>query len=319
MIYKNCDNEKKEKVQKNEGTEKFVRKEQYYYTLNEIIKEIPSICKKIEDGLKYEMKLYEDKITKNPLDFAKEINEIRKKIDEINIKIVRKADEVKEKYTCFNPKGIIARKAEEKFLELEKEIESLDYQNDESINELEKISFRKIKELKETCKIIQRDIVEECNKEFDALIDRFEVIYPILELDFTEEDLKNMEDEIKKDISEEKSYETGIIFKKTHFYSEYSKTKHFEILKENILGKMNKIQIKVVYNLIDFVNNIVDKYVEELFKNANEEKQKLNELLEEKKEIDIKMKVEKLEHLIKEITLFENKAKSLREEINQYI
>ena len=318
MIHKNSDNEKKEKVQKNEGTEKFVRKERYY-ALNEIIKEIPSICKKIEDGLKYEMKLYEDKITKNPVDFAKEINEIQNKINEINIKIGRKADEVKEKYISHNPKGIIARKAEEKFLELEKEIKTLNTESDDSINELKKISSKKIKELKESCKIIQRDIVEEYNKEFDALIDRFEVIYPILELDFIEEDLKNMEDEIKKDISEEKSYETGIIFKKTHFYSEYSKTKHFEILKENILGKMNKIQIKVVYNLIDFVNNIVDKYVEELFKNANEEKQKLNELLEEKKEIDIKMKVEKLEHLIKEITLFENKAKSLREEIKQYI
>ena len=307
MIHKNSDNEKKEKVQKNEGTEKFVRKEQYY-TLNEIIKEIPSICKKIEDGLKYEMKLYEDKITKNPLDFAKEINEIRKKIDEVRCK-----------YISPNPKGIIARKAEEKFLELEKEIESLDYQNDESINELEKISFRKIKELKDSCKIIQRDIVEEYNKEFDALIARFEVIYPILELDFTEEDLKNMEDEIKKDISEEKSYETGIIFKKTHFYSEYSKTKHFEILKENILGKMNKIQIKVVYNLIDFVNNITSEYVKELIKNANEQKQKLTELLEEKKEIDIKMKVEELNHIIQEITLFENKAKNLRKEIKQYI
>jgi|GEM_PF-5242511 hypothetical protein len=318
MIHKNSDNEKKEKVQKNEGTEKFVRKEQYY-TLNEIIKEIPSICKKIEDGLKYEMKLYEDKITKNPLDFAKEINEIRKKIDEINIKISRKVDEVRCKYISPNPKGIIARKAEEKFLELEKEIESLDYQNDESINELEKISFRKIKELKDSCKIIQRDIVEEYNKEFDALIARFEVIYPILELDFTEEDLKNMEDEIKKDISEEKSYETGIIFKKTHFYSEYSKTKHFEILKENILARMYKIRREVENNLIDFVLSISDKYTEELLKNANEEKQKLNELLEEKKEIDIKMKVDKLEHLIKEITLFENKAKSLREEINQYI
>ena len=75
-----------------------------------------------------------------------------------------------------------------------------------------------------------------------------------------------MEDEIKKDISEEKSYETGIIFKKTHFYSEYSKTKHFEILKENILGKMNKIQIEVVNNLIDFVNNISSEQVEELIK-----------------------------------------------------
>lgn len=318
MIYKNSDEEKKKKVLKNEGTEKFVRKEQYY-ALNEIIKEIPSICKKIEDGLKYEVKLYEDKITKNPVDFVKEINDIQNKINEINIKIGRKSEEVREKYTSFDPKGIILIKTEEKILELKKEIEYLDTKNDDSINQLKKISSKKIKELKESCKIIQRDIVEEYNKEFDALIDRFEAIYPILELDFTEEDLKNMEDEIKKDISEEKSYETGVIFKKTHFYSEYSKTKHFEILKENILGKMNKIQIKVVDNLIDFVNNISNECVKELIKNANEQKQKLTELLEEKKEIDIKMEVEKLEHLIKEITLFENKAKSLRKEINQYI
>ncbi len=316
MIYKNSDEEKKKKVLKNEGTEKFVRKEQYY-ALNEIIKEIPSICKKIEDGLKYEMKLYEDKITKDPTEFVVQIDEIKTKINEINMEIVRKVDKVKEKYT--NPKGIILIKTEEKILELKKEIEYLDTKNDDSINELKKISLEKIKELKETCKIIQRDIVEECNKEFDTLIDRFEVIYPILELDFTEEDLKNMEDEIKKDISEEKSYETGIIFKKTHFYSEYSKTKHFEILKENILGKMNEIQIEVVNNLIDFVNNISSEYVKELIKNANEHKQKFNELLEEKNESNIKMKVEKLEHLIKEITLFENKAKNLRKEIKKYI
>ena len=140
MIYKNSDDEKKKKVLKNEGTEKFVRKEQYY-ALNEIIKEIPSICKKIEDGLKYEMKLYEDKIMKNPVDFAKEINEIQKKIDEIHIKIGRKVDEAKEKYT--NPKGIILIKTEEKILELKKEIEYLDTKNDDSINELKKISLKK--------------------------------------------------------------------------------------------------------------------------------------------------------------------------------
>ena len=315
MIYKNSDDEKKKKVLKNEGTEKFVRKEQYY-ALNEIIKEIPSICKKIEDGLKYEMKLYEDKITKNPVDFAKEIHEIQNKINEINIKIGRKVEEVNEKYISLNPKGIILIKTEEKILELKKEIEYLDTKNDDSINEFKKISLKKIKELKETCKIIQRDIVEEYNKEFDALIDRVEVIYPILELDFIEEDLKNMEDEIKKEISEEKSYETGIIFKKTHFYSKYSKTKHFEILKENILGKMNKIQIEVVDNLIDFANNIGGEYVKELTKNANEQKQKLNELLEEKvRTEEVKKQIEELKHIIQEITLFENKAKNLREKI----
>ena len=135
MIHKNSDNKKKNKVLENEGTEKFVRKEQYY-ALNEIIKEIPSICKKIEDGLKYEMKLYEDKITKNPVDFVKEINEIQNKINEINIKIGRKSEEVREKYTSFDPKGIILIKTEEKILELKKEIEYLDTKNDDSINEL---------------------------------------------------------------------------------------------------------------------------------------------------------------------------------------
>ena len=302
----------------NEAIEKFARKSQYY-ALDEVVKGISKVCKTIEDSMKHDMKLYESKITKDPTEFAKEINEIEKKINEINIKIGRKVEEVKEKYISLNPKGIIARKAEEKFLELEKEIKTLNTESDDSINELEKISLRKIEEQKEFQKVIQEEIVKECNETLILLSDGSKISYQVLEPNFTEEDFKNMKDETEKEANEEKSYETGIIFKKTHFYSKYSKTKHFEILKGNILGKMNKIQIEVVYNLIDFVNNIVDKYVEESFKNANEEKQKLNELLKEKKEIDIKMKVDKLEHLIKEITLFETKAKSLREEINQYI
>lgn len=303
----------------NEAIEKFARKSQYY-ALDEVVKGISKVCKMIEESMKHDMKLYESKITKDPIEFAKEIYEIQNKINEINIKIGRKVEEVKEKYISFNPKGIILIKTEEKILELKKEIEYLDTKNDDSINEFKKISLKKIKELKETCKIIQRDIVEEYNKEFDTLIDRFEVIYPILELDFTEEDLKNMEDEIKKDISEEKSYETGIIFKKTHFYSEYSKTKHFEILKENILDRIKKIQREVVNNLIDFVNNISEKYIEELFKNANEEKQKLNKLLEEKAKIEeIKEKIEKLRCIIQEVNTFKEKNENLRKEIKEYV
>ena len=302
----------------NEAIEKFAKKSQYY-ALDEVVKGISKVCKTIEDSIKYDMKLYESKITKDPTEFTAQICEIKTKINEINIKIGRKADEVKEKYISPNPKGIIARKAEEKFLELEKEIKTLNTESDDSINELEKISLRKIEEQKEFQKVIQEEIVKECNETLISLSNGSKISYQVLEPNFTEEDFKNMKDETEKEANEEKSYETGIIFKKTHFYSKYSKTKHFEILKGNILGKMNKIQIEVVCNLIDFVNNIVDKYVEELFKNANEEKQKLNELLKEKKEIDIKMKVDKLEHLIKEITLFETKAKSLREEINQYI
>ena len=296
----------------NEAIEKFARKAQYY-ALDETVKGISNICEGIENGAKYYIGLYEDKITKDPTEFAVQINEIKAKISEINIKISRKTDEVKEKYTSFNPKGIILTKAEEKILELKEEIESLDSKNDDSINELEKISLRKIEEQKEFQKIMQADIVRECNETLVLLSDESKIPYSILEPSFTEEDFENMKNETEKEANEKRSYETGVTFKKTHFYSEYSRSKHFKLLKENILGRIGKIQDDVMNNLIDFANNIGSEYVKELIKNANEQKQKLNELQEEK------VKIEELNHIIQEITLFGNKAKNLEKEIEQYV
>lgn len=303
----------------NEAIEKFARKSQYY-ALDEVVKGISKVCKTIEESMKHDMKLYESKITKDPTEFAKEINEINKKINEINIKIGRKVEEVKEKYISLNPKGIIERKAEEKFLELEKEIKTLNTESDDSINELEKISLRKIEEQKEFQKVIQEEIVKECNETLILLSDESKIPYSVLEPSFTEEDFKNMKDETEKESNEEKSYETGATFKKTHYYSEYSRSKHFEILKRNILERMKKIKKEVKNNLINFVNNIGDKYVEELFKNANEQKQKLNKLLEEKaKTEEIKEKIEKLRCIIQEVNIFKEKIENLRKEIKEYV
>lgn len=301
----------------NEAIEKFARKAQYS-ALNEALKNISNICEKIKASMSTSIEWNEAKITKDPTEFAKEINEIQKKIDEINIKISRKVDEVRCKY--INSKGIIEKKAEEKISELEKEIKSLDAENDDSINELEKISFRKIEEQKEFQKVIQEEIVKECNETLILLSDGSKISYQVLEPNFTEEDFKNMKDETEKEANEEKSYETGVTFKKTHFYSEYSRNKHFEVLKNNILDRIKKIQKEVVNNLIDFVCSISDKYTEELFKNANEEKQKLNELLEEKaKTEEIKEKIEKLRCIIQEVNTFKEKIENLRKEIKEYV
>ena len=301
----------------NEAIEKFARKSQYY-ALDEVVKGISKVCKTIEESMKYDMELYEDKITKDTTEFAVQIEKIKTKINEINVKIGRKSDEVREKYTSFDPKGIILTKAEEKILELIKEIGNLNAENDDSINELEKISLRKIEEQKKFQEIMQRDIVEECNKTLVLLSD--EIPYSILEPNFTKEDFENIKNETKKDADEEKSYETGVTFKKTHFYSEYSRSTHFKILKKNILGKMNKIQIEVVDNLIDFANNISGEYVKELIKNANEQKQKLNELLEEKARTEeVKKQIEELKHIIQEINTFKDEIKNLGKEIEECI
>ena len=301
----------------NEAIEKFARKSQYY-ALDEVVKGISKVCKTIEESMKYDMELYESKITKDPTEFAVQIGEIKDKINEINIKIGRKVDEVKEKYT--SSKGIIEIKAKEKISELIKEIESLDAKNDDSINELEKISFRKIEEQKEFQKIMQEEIVKECNETLILLSDESKIPYSVLEPSFTKEDFKNMKDETEKESNEEKSYETGATFKKTHYYSEYSRSKHFEILKRNILERMEKIQKEVIINLIDFSNSLGSEYVKELKKNADEQKQKLNELIEEKERTEeVKKRIEELKHIIQEINTFKDEIKNLGKEIKECI
>ncbi len=301
----------------NEAIEKFARKAQYY-ALDEVVKNILNICKTIEDSMKCDISLYEDKITKDPTEFAAQIDEIKTEIHEINVKIGKKSDEINEKYT--GNKGIIGVKAEEKISELKKEIEALDAKNDNSINELEKISFRKIEEQEEFQEIMQEDIVKECNETLVLLSDKSKIPYSILKPSFSKEDFENMREESKKDGYEKESYETGVTFKKTHTRSQYSRSKHFEILKKSILERMEDIQNKVVYNLLKFAKNIKSEYKKELFKNANEQKQKLNELLEEKTRIEeIKEKIEKLRCIIQEVNTFKEKIENLRKEIEEYV
>ena len=299
----------------NEAIEKFARKAQYY-ALDEVVKGISNICKKIEDSAKYNMRLYEDKITKDPTEFAVQISEIQNEIDIINEKIYKKVDEVRREYGSRNPEGIIRKNVKEKFLELVEEINNLDEKNENAITELETTSFRKIEELKEFYKVMQKDIIEKCNKELILLSDESEIPYSILEPNFTEEDFENMKNESKENANETRYYEEGVTFKKTHSYSKYSITKHFTILQGNILDRIENIKSEVINNLVDFVNNISKKYIEELSRSAEREKQKLQKLQEEKEVVeDIKKKIVELEDLIKNIALFKKNYKNIGKEI----
>ena len=73
-------------------------------------------------------------------------------------------------------------------------------------------------------------------------------------------------------------------------------------------------------NLVDFVNNISKKYIEELSRSAEREKQKLQKLQEEKEVVeDIKKKIVELEDLIKNIALFKKNYKNIGKEIEEYV
>ena len=303
----------------NEAIEKFARKSQYY-ALDEVVKGISKVCKMIKESIKYDVELYKSKITKDPIEFAVQISEIQNEIDIINEKIYKKVDEVRREYGSRNPEGIIRKNVKKKFLELVEEINNLDERNENAITELETTSFSKIEELKEFYKVMQKDIIEKCNKELISLSDESKIPYSILEPNFTEEDFENMKNESKENANETRYYEEGITFKKTHSYSKYSITKHFTILKENILDRIENIKSEVINDLVDFVNNISKKYIEELSRSAERQKQKLQKLQEEKEVIeDTKKKIVELEDIIKKITLFKENHKNIRKEIEEYV
>lgn len=303
----------------NEAIEKFARKSQYY-ALDEVVKGISKVCEMIEESIKYDVELYKSKITKDPTEFAVQISEIQNEIDIINEKIYKKVDEVRREYRSRNPEGIIRKNVKEKFLELVEEINNLDERNENAITELETTSFRKIEELKEFYEVLKKDIIEKCNKELISLSDESKIPYSIFEPNFTEEDFENMKNESKENANETRYYEEGMTFKKTHSYSKYSITKHFTILKENILNRIENIKSEVINNLVDFVNNISKKYIEELSRSAERQKQKLQKLQEEKEVIeDTKKKIVELEDIIKKIALFKENHENIRKEIEEYV
>ena len=293
----------------NEAIEKFARKTQYY-ALDEVVKGILNICKKIEDSIKYDMELY----IKNSTEFDIQIFKIQNNINIVNERIYKKVDKIREKYMSYNPKGIIEMKVKENFLKLIKEINNFNGKSENYINNLEEKVFKKIEELKEFYEIIQKNIVREFNKEIFPLRDRFEISYLNIEREFTKKDFENMKNESKKNAYEKKSYEKGFLFKKSYHYSEYSQAKHFMILKYDVINRIEEINNKIKINLIDFIQNIINKYIEIIFQNMKNQKQKLLELQEEKEIIK-----EKIAKLRQKVSLFRNEVENFKKEIEEFM
>ena len=121
----------------------------------------------------------------------------------------------------------------------------------------------------------------------------------------------------KKNAYEKKSYEKGFLFKKSYHYSEYSQVKHFMILKYDVINRIEKINNKIKINLIDFIQNIINKYIEILFQNMKNQKQKVLELQEEREVIE--EKIVKLRHIIQEVSSFRNKVRLFERKIEEDI
>lgn len=249
----------------------------HYLALSELLGRMLKVYKRIQDELEERIELYRLKV-KDPTELARQIAEIKGKLNEINVKMSKTVDEIVTRYT--GDSGIIRVKAQSVINDFTACVDSI---SNDDINELEKISFRKIDEAKRFQEEMEKNIVAECNAALIALSDENKIKYTSLEPDFTAETFAEIKQKTEASAHVQKSYTSGTTFKKTHYYSEYSRSVHFRQIKSSIQTRLKSIQNEAINNLIDFANETAVTYIEELSANAKATKEELDRIMEEKK------------------------------------
>ena len=102
-----------------------------------------------------------------------------------------------------------------------------------------------------------------------------------------------------------------VSFKKTHTYSKYVQNKHFDIIKENILRRLDELKNDLIANLEDFVENIRTKYIAELANNACGKKNEMDAIME------AKATAEQIRDIIQELSAKADRIASVRAEANK--
>lgn len=286
----------------------------HYLALSGFLGRILKVYTKIQGNLEDRVNAYELK-AKDPSVLAEKIAEVKKKLSEINAKMRNTTDEITQKY--IGDDGIVCTHANKVIEELKKDIEGI-HGND--INELEKISFRRIDKFKEFQKELEKNIVAECNAALVMLSNQSEIRFTSLEPDFSKEIFEDIKNETEKEATEEERFYTGVTFKKTHSRSVYSQDKHFKIIKGSIIERLEAIKRQAINNLIDFAIETVEVYINELKNNAQTKKDELDKINEEKRTAEqIRDEIKRLGSIIRQINAKTQIVKETKGGIDSYV
>ena len=251
----------------------------HYILLAALLDSISAAYSKLYNDMNSRIDMFRQK-AEDPSELAKKIAEVKQDLDVIQNKLSRGVDGVVRLFR--GDEGLIkteATKAVEDFLS---SVGRIDPNSDEAFNGLERLSLEKIVQFKELSDRLQHQVVEEFDKELIALSNKSSIPFESLKPDFTDETFQQIKESTKSKAEERKSYEEGITFKKTHSYSVYVQDKHFDIIKSNILGRLDVLKNDLTSNLEDFVEKIRSRYIDELAYNARTKKSELDAIMEAK-------------------------------------
>lgn len=295
----------------------FAHKAQYI-ALSEFLGRVLSVMEKVIDGLEDTIGFYKEK-AEDPIELSNKMNRIKRELDEMTQKLNITVDEVALKYSETG--GIIDKKANKVITEYKSEIEGINAKDPASLDELEKISFRKIDIFTKFEAELQKNIVAECDEALVALSDKSVIKYSTLKPDLTKESFNKIKEDIKKSDKAQESYTytTGTTFKKTHSGSRFSQSRYYEAVRDNIKKRIDSIKNQAVGDLREFVTRTTTAYSEELARNAKIKRDELNTIVQAKQTAEeIQSTIGGLESLLGQLEPMREQIKGLKGGIEKF-
>lgn len=301
-----------------EALNQFAHKAQYIM-LSEFLGRMLSVMEKVMDGLEEKIGFYKEK-AEDPIELGNKMNRIKRELEAMTQKINQTVDEVALKYSETG--GVIDQKAKTVIAEYKAEIEGIDPEGYSSLDELEKISFRKIDIFTQFEAELQKNIVAECDRALVALSDKSVIKYSTLKPDLTKESFEKIKDEMRNSskAQETYSYTTGTTFKRTETGSRFSQKKYYGLVRDSIKKRIDGIKNQAVKDLRTFVKNTTTAYSEELSRNAKIKRDELNAIVQAKQTAEeIQTTINGLEGLLTRLQPMSEYVKGLRGGIEKHV
>lgn len=280
----------------------------HYLLLAALLDSINNLYAKLWNDMNSRIDMFKQK-AEDPTELAKKIAEVKQDLDIIQNKMSRGVDDVVRRFR--GDEGIIRTEAEAAVKDFLASVGKIAPDSSDAFNQLEWLSLKKIDHFKELTERVQHQVVAEFDEALVALSDKSSIPFESLKPDFTEDTFKQIKEKTKSKAYETRSYEDGVTFKKTHTYSEYVQNKHFDIIKKDILRRLDELKNDLIANLEDFVENIRTKYIAELANNARGKKNELDAIME------AKATAEQIRDIIQELSAKADRIASVRAEANK--
>ena len=280
----------------------------HYLLLAALLDSINKLYAKLWNDMNSKIDMFKRK-AEDPTELAKKIAEVKQDLDIIQNKMSRGVDGVVRRFR--GDEGIIRTEAEAAVNDFLASVGKIAPDSSDAFNQLERLSLKKIDQFKELTERVQQQVVAEFDEALVALSDKSSIPFESLKPDFTEDTFKQIKEKTESKAYETRSYEDGVTFKKTHTYSEYVQNKHFNIIKNDILHRLDELKNDLIANLEDFVENIRTKYIAELANNARGKKNELDAIME------AKATAEQIRDIIQELSAKADRIASVRAEANK--